>query len=272
MTEKNRPITQGKRVVVRRALSAGIALAAALVPVMGAAPGAQAVVGGSAATRGQFASLVSIQRGSEQHSCGGTLIAAGRVLTAAQCVNGITAAGLKVVAGRHHLSSTTPNQQTVEVEKIVRHSEYSASTHANDIAILKLKKPVALDGTYVSLADLPTASAGYPTGNVTVAGWGATREGGPVSDLLQWAEIPMVTKAKCQTAYGNTAIYPGMICAGVLSTGGKGNCKYDTGSPVLKGRTIVGIHSWRRGCARPQYPDVDSGVSYYRAWIDANLT
>ncbi|MEU0760041.1 serine protease [Streptomyces microflavus] len=272
MTKKIHPTTQGNHVVVRRALSAGIGLAAAFAPMMGAAPGAQAVVGGSAATRGQFAPIVSIQRGSEQHSCGGTLIAASRVLTAAQCVDGITAAGLKVVAGRHHLSSTTPNQQTVEVDKIVKHSEYSASSHTNDIAILKLKKSVVLDGTYVSLADLPATSAGYPTGNVTVAGWGATREGGPASDSLQWVEIPMVTKAQCRTAYGNAAAYPGMTCAGVLSTGGKGNCKYDTGSPVFKGRTVVGIHSWRRGCARPQYPDVNSGISHYRSWIDANLT
>ncbi|MEU3065263.1 serine protease [Streptomyces subrutilus] len=164
-----------------------------------------------------------------------------------------------------------PHQQSAEVAQIVRHSGYRADTHAGDIAILKLKKPVVLDGRYVAVADLPPSTAGAPTGNVVVAGWGTTREGGSRSDSLQWVEIPMVTDAQCKTSYGASAIYPGMLCAGVLSTGGKADCANDTGGPVLKGRTLVGLHSWARGCARPNYPGVGSGVSHYRSWIDANI-
>ncbi|MCX4690269.1 serine protease [Kitasatospora purpeofusca] len=262
----SRPVNRG-----RRGLLASAAIGAAvLLPVAAALP-AHAVVGGSAATRGQFAPIVSIQRGSAQHSCTGTLIAANRVLTAASCADGTTAAALKVVTGRHHLSGTTPNQQTVEVAQIVKHSGYQAPTHANDIAILKLKNSVTLDGTYVAVADLPTSAAGRPTGNVTVAGWGATREGGPVSDSLQWAQIPTVTDAQCKTAYGTTAIYAGMICTGDYVTGGKGDCTLDAGGPVFKGRTLVGVYSWARGCGRFLSPGVNSGVSFYRNWIDANI-
>ncbi|WP_327167697.1 serine protease [Streptomyces subrutilus] len=266
---KNDAATVSSRRSTRGLLAGAVLAVSALLAAATAVP-AQAVVGGTAATRGQFPSIVSIERGAG-HACAGTLIAANRVLTAAQCVDGATAGGLKVVAGRHHLSGTTPNQQIAEVAQIVKHSGYRADTHAGDIAILKLKKPVVVDGLYVALADLPPSSAGAPTGNVVVAGWGATREGGTRSDSLQWVEIPMVTDAQCKTAYGASAIYPGMICAGVLSSGGKADCAYDTGGPALKGRTLVGIHSWARGCARPNYPGVSSGVSYYRSWIDANI-
>ena len=256
---------------IRRGARSFSAVAALAASVLLTAVPAQAVVGGSAATRGQFPFIVSIQRGTAQVSCAGTLIAANRVLTAAQCVDGATAAGLTVVAGRHHLSGTTPDEQSVGVAQIVEHSGYRAATHANDIAILKLKKPVVVDGRYVALAQLPASSAGTPTGNVVVAGWGATREGGPVSDSLQWVEVPTVTDAQCKTAYGSSAVYPGMTCAGVLSTGGKADCTSDTGGPVLQGHTLVGVYSWARGCGRPNNPGVSSGVSYYRSWIDANI-
>lgn len=84
--------------------------------------------------------------------------------------------------------------------------------------------------------------------------------------------MPTVTDAQCKSAYGPAAIYPGMICAGVLSTGGKADCTSDTGGPVLQGHTIVGVDSWARACGRPNYPGVSSGVSYYRSWIDANIS
>ncbi|MEU3065264.1 trypsin-like serine protease [Streptomyces subrutilus] len=105
MTENAGAVLSSRRST--RSLPVGAVLAvSALLPAATAVP-AQAVVGGTAATRGQFPSIVSIERGAG-HACAGTLIAAGRVLTAAQCVDGVTAGGLRVVAGRHHLSGTTP--------------------------------------------------------------------------------------------------------------------------------------------------------------------
>ncbi|MFJ3219938.1 hypothetical protein ACIPLC_28980 [Kitasatospora sp. NPDC086801] len=67
MTRTLRPATRGT-MMVRRVLSAGIALAGLLVPMVVAAPGARAVVGGTAATRGRFPFIVTIQRGAAQYS------------------------------------------------------------------------------------------------------------------------------------------------------------------------------------------------------------
>lgn len=64
------------------------------------------IVGGVAAAQGDFPFIVSIQR-SGSHFCGGTLLNANTVLTAAHCAVGQTAANIKIRAGslvsaQHH--------------------------------------------------------------------------------------------------------------------------------------------------------------------------
>jgi len=56
------------------------------------------IVGGVTAVQGDFPFIVSIQR-SGSHFCGGTLLNANTVLTAAHCAVGQTASQIKVRAG-----------------------------------------------------------------------------------------------------------------------------------------------------------------------------
>jgi trypsin len=56
------------------------------------------IVGGTAASAGDFPFIVSLQR-SGSHFCGGTLLNANTVLTAAHCASGQTASTLSVRAG-----------------------------------------------------------------------------------------------------------------------------------------------------------------------------
>jgi trypsin len=56
------------------------------------------IVGGSAASAGEFPFIVSLQR-SGSHFCGGTLLNANTVLTAAHCAVGQTASSLTIRAG-----------------------------------------------------------------------------------------------------------------------------------------------------------------------------
>ncbi|XP_030242780.1 trypsin 3A1-like [Drosophila navojoa] len=58
-----------------------------------------------------------------------------------------------------------------------------------------------------------------------------------------------------------------MICAG-YSEGGKGSCKGDSGGPMVNGNgVLVGVVSWGKPCALPNYPSVFARVSYVREWI-----
>lgn len=76
-------------------------LAGLMASAVSAAPTPQdsvAIVGGTAATSGEFPFIVSLQR-SGSHFCGGTLLNANTVLTAGHCTQGQTASSLTVRAG-----------------------------------------------------------------------------------------------------------------------------------------------------------------------------
>merc|ERR1712226_860996 len=55
------------------------------------------IVGGQDATRGQWPWQVSLRNAANRHFCGGVIINSNWVLTAAHCVDGNSAGGLRVV-------------------------------------------------------------------------------------------------------------------------------------------------------------------------------
>lgn len=45
----------------------------------------------------------------------------------------------------------------------------------------------------------------------------------------------------------------------------------DSGGPLACNGTLVGIISWGRGCASPQFPGVYTNVYYFRKWIEKHM-
>jgi secreted trypsin-like serine protease len=115
--------------------------------------------------------------------------------------------------------------------------------------------------------------ASLHSGTFTVAGWGATSEGGGQQRFLRKADVPFVDDATCQGAYPDM-IPSDEICAGIMSTGGVDTCQGDSGGPMFKrngaGQWIqVGITSWGDGCARPGKPGLYAEVQHFAAAIFA---
>ncbi|KAL5116699.1 hypothetical protein ACEQ8H_005448 [Pleosporales sp. CAS-2024a] len=229
------------------------------------------IVGGTTASAGDFPFIVSIQR-SGSHFCGGSLLNANTVLTAAHCAVGQTASTLQIRAGSLSRSS---GGTLVKVSSIKVNPSYNAGTYNNDIAIMKLATSIPTSST-ISYARVAASGTDPAAGTgLTVAGWGTTTSGGsslPVN-LLK-VDVPVISRATCNSDYGSGAVTTAMFCAG-LTQGGKDSCQGDSGGPIVDtaSRVQLGVVSWGDGCAAAGAPGVYSnlGLASMASFISSNL-
>lgn len=219
------------------------------------------IVGGQAVSNAlyerYFESIASLQiRGN--HLCGGTLIAADTVLTAAHCVAdlGSSSSRLRVNLGSNKLGGEL---ESIRVTSIDVDSRYNRRNSQYDVAILTL----AEDSKYTPSALNLESSFPAVGSTVYTAGWGTTREGGRISNDLKYTAVDVVSNTECQEAYGDR-VYAGNICAYAERTD---SCQGDSGGPLYsfdgEKLSVVGVVSWGFGCARRGYPGVYARVSEF---------
>ncbi|KAM8976284.1 chymotrypsin-like elastase family member 1 [Pelodytes ibericus] len=235
------------------------------------------VVGGSNAAKNAWPWQVTLQYlsgSSWYHTCGGTLIRANRVLTAAHCVD--SARTFRVVLGEHSLSASDGTEQTISVSRIVRHASWNTNNVAAgyDIAILHLAASATLN-SYVKVAALPSDGAVLANNyNCVVTGWGRTSTGGSLPAILQQAPLPVVAHSTCSSSsYWGSTVKSTMVCAG--GDGVRASCNGDSGGPLncaVNGvYQVHGITSFGSslGCNTYLKPSVFTRVSAYISWINA---
>ena len=238
-------------------------------------PSQAQIVGGGNAAVGELPWQVVVYPG--PYLCGGTLIDANWVLTAAHCLvddNGVpmSPGTVQVVAGEYRLASSDNTEQERGVAQVYVHPGYNANTSDNDIGLLHLSAPVTLGPSVATIARVESPandSLASPGVEALVSGWGALAEAGAVADILQKVRVPIVSNATCNSAYGG-GITDNMVCAG-LAAGGKDSCQGDSGGPLVvpdgAGWRLAGVVSFGTGCAQPGYYGVYTRVSRYAGWI-----
>ncbi|CAK8680379.1 unnamed protein product [Clavelina lepadiformis] len=230
-----------------------------------ARPDDDKIIGGTTLSPNQVPYLVNLKRfGSLM--CGGSILSSSYALSAAHC--NTAAASLTVTAGDHSLSGNDGTEQASNVVRTIPHPQYNTNTLENDIMLLQLSSSIRLS-SYVQFADLPAANVDPAVGSdCNVYGWGNTAIiGSNYPDTPYGVTVPVVDNADCNVAYGGD-IYDGMMCLGLLGTGGKDSCQGDSGGPVNCNGQLHGVVSWGIGCAYPDYPGVYTRVSHYISWIN----
>ncbi|KAJ8388845.1 hypothetical protein AAFF_G00126010 [Aldrovandia affinis] len=197
------------------------------------------------------------------HFCGGSLVSANWVVSAAHCYK----SRVEVRMGEHHIRITEGTEQFISSSKVVRHPNYNSWNIDNDIMLIKLRQPAILNN-YVRPVDLPTSCASAGT-MCTVSGWGDTMSSMNDGDKLQCLEIPILSDRDCDNSYPGM-ITPAMFCAGYLE-GGKDSCQGDSGGPVVCNGKLQGVVSWGYGCAERDHPGVYAKVCLFNDWLASTM-
>ncbi|KAG8010258.1 Serine protease hepsin [Nibea albiflora] len=245
---------------------------------------ADRIVGGVDARQGSWPWQVSLQYDGV-HQCGGSIISNRWIVSAAHCfperyrfVN-----RWRVLLGS--IYNKPVNANVAEVKTIVYHSSYLPFVDANiddnsrDIAVLALTQPLTFN-EYIQPVCLPAYGQRLIDGQMgTVTGWGNVGYYGHLADVLQEANVPIISDTVCNAPdYYDNQITTSMFCAG-YEKGGTDACQGDSGGPFVADDCLsktsryrlLGVVSWGTGCAMAKKPGVYTRVSRFLPWISTAM-
>jgi Trypsin len=252
------------------------------------------IVGGQEASVSQFPWQVFVLRTTDEGrtttlgSCGGSILDASHVLTAAHCVDqeGTTtrypAEDFTVLAGasdvsRYVSSGRVPSgAQESSVSSVRTHPYYSVLPEIkDDVAVLTLSEPLELaaEKNAVAIALVPAGATPAPGTTLTVSGYGKENgaQGTEPSGKLFSTTLTALGSDACRETVGvNSAV---LLCATGASSA---TCQGDSGGPVIEGNPAVEVGTvdfGPEGCPTGQVDGFTNlAAAEVRAFIEGNET
>lgn len=173
-------------------------------------------------------------------NCGGTLVNARHVVTAAHCIVGKRMTIVRLGDLDWNTTADNANHVDIPVERAFAHPQYNAAKHVTDIGIVRLREPARFNEDVRPIC-LPT-SAELRSKDIEgltpfIAGWGslAFRSSNFPTRLYE-AQVDVKSNEECAAAYaklprgGGVTIDERVLCAGGSN---KDACQGDSGGPLM---------------------------------------
>lgn len=163
-------------------------------------------------------------------SCGATILSKKWLLTAAHCVR--DAKNMTAYMGQKHYTEQSAESRFIKAKHIYTNSKYNATDQNNDIALLKLRKPIVFNDEIKPVMISNECHLG-PDEIVFAVGYGAENYEGDISPKLQWAPLKLTSQKRCYDILDFLKPRQNYLCVGSNSNRSicSGNCclKYSFG-------------------------------------------
>ncbi|NXA87143.1 PRS55 protease, partial [Melanocharis versteri] len=187
---------------------------------------------------GEFPWLVSIQS-QGKHICGGTIISALWILTAAHCFAEELPPDLTVAVGGVDLSLPLEEHNP---DSLILHEEFNRTSLQNDIALILLSSPIEFSKEKIPIC-LPFVRDLDTWQHCWAAGWENTSAAllillssfAAASHVLQKTRMKLISREKCLERIPH--LVGSMTCSESEEGGGGGGggagCQVDSGGPLV---------------------------------------
>lgn len=225
------------------------------------------IVGGETCSRSvPHKFMVAILTINKEPNCGGTLLNAYWVLTAAHCLSRTSSRYVLAGVSTYKLDPDSDKFTLVRVAGYYQHGWYSKSTAEYDIGLLNLADPIRKSRN-IEYVNLPAFDRNRDINDFckmgTALGWGLTEHfTDKAADRLQCVDLDIISLDTCQSTWGPRA---NIVCT---MTQAKSISSGDSGGPLMCKGFQEGISSFMHGTDPDNNPAVFTRVDKYVKWIN----
>lgn len=237
------------------------------------------VIGGTAVSIQQAPWQVFLSLTSPTASCGGAILDARRVLTAAHCIvapgqPARPASAITVYAGVTDVAARLPSSaQVVGVSSVRIHPAYASASQGDDVAVLTLSRALRFTSSVRAIPLAPVGATPAPGTVLGISGYGKQRDNANPDGKLYAAQVAALSDAAChRNLHPNASA--STLCA---QSATQAACSGDSGGPLYtlgSSPQLVGVTSYgpQGGCLNGPTGFADVTAPEVRAFIDGAAT